>query len=88
MYPTEGQHTFKQVTMDDAHPGYYLREQRHQTTIIPAHNNHVLEMDHFARVIRGAEKPRCPGEDAKKTLEALIAIIESTESRRTITLQC
>jgi len=85
-YPTEGFHTFSEVTMDDAHPAYYKRERTYKTIVMPEHNNHVTEMQHFTRVIRGLEEPRCTGKDAKKSLQAMLAIIESAEKQKTIKL--
>lgn len=86
MYPTEGRHTFEVSTLNDASPAYYLREREIKTTIIPAHNNHLNEIEHFTKVIKGLETPRTTGEDAKKTLQALLAIVESAEKQKTIKL--
>ena len=86
MYPTEGRHTFEQTTMNDAHPAYYLRERDVLRKILPAQNNHIVEMNHFCRVIRGIEGPKTTGEEGKKTLQTLLAILESAEKQTTVRL--
>jgi predicted dehydrogenase len=40
-------------------------------------NPYEKQLKHFGRVIQGIEEPRCSGEDAKRTLEATLAIEES-----------
>jgi len=54
---------------------------------IPHQDNHLREMQHFCRVIDGAEEPRSTGEDAKRSLIALLSIVESAEKRQTISIR-
>ncbi len=35
------------------------------------------QLKHFIRVVQGKEKPRTSGEDARRTLEATLAVLES-----------
>lgn len=86
MYPTEGRHSFEEATMDETHPHYYLRTKQTKSLVLPASDNHCTEMNHFGNVIRGLESPRTTGEDAKKSLEVLIAVIESAEKEQTVKL--
>lgn len=50
-------------------------------TRLPRQDNHLEEIRHFCRVVEGKEEPRSSGEDAKKSLVALLAIIESAHKR-------
>jgi predicted dehydrogenase len=49
---------------------------------------YVRELRHFARVIRGDEPSRVSGEDARRTLEATLAIRRSGETGQPIRLGC
>jgi predicted dehydrogenase len=40
---------------------------------------YVKEFRHFVRVVRGEEAPRITGEDARKTLEVVLAVQRSGE---------
>lgn len=45
------------------------------------------QLGHFCRVIRGEEIPRTSGEDAKKTLEVTMAVLESGETGQPIPIK-
>lgn len=45
------------------------------------------QLKHFCHVIRGEELPRTSGEDAKKTLEVTLAVLESGETGRPISTE-
>ena len=45
------------------------------------------QLKHFCHVIRGEETPRTSGEDAKKTLEVTLAVLESGETGRPIPIK-
>ena len=45
------------------------------------------QLKHFCHVIRGEEMPRTSGEDAKKTLEVILALLESGERGRPIPIE-
>lgn len=47
---------------------------------------YVKEFRHFARVVRGEEPPRISGEDARRTLEATLAIQRSGETGQPVRL--
>jgi len=38
---------------------------------------YIEQLKHFCNVVRGKEEPRTSGEDAHKTLEVTMAILES-----------
>ncbi len=86
MYPTEGRHSFEEATMNDIHPAYYLRELDVNKKVLPGQNNHAVEMNHFSKVIQGLEEPMTTGEEGKKTLQTLLAILESAEKQMTVKL--
>jgi predicted dehydrogenase len=44
------------------------------------------QLDHFARVIGGEEKPIIDAADATRTLRATLAVQEAARSGRTVTL--
>jgi predicted dehydrogenase len=50
------------------------------------HDPYVEQLKHFCRVVRGEEEPRTSGEDALRTLEITMAIWESGQSGRAITV--
>lgn len=49
-------------------------------------NPYICQLEHFCRVIRGQEEPINTGEDARKTQEALWAIVRSRETGRPVEL--
>jgi len=51
---------------------------------VPHYDTYVEQMRHFCRVIKGEEAPRTSGEDARRTLEIIMAIIESGQSNKPI----
>jgi len=44
------------------------------------------QMRHFRAVIEGAEEPVCPAEDAMRSLEATLAVVEAARSGKEVTL--
>jgi predicted dehydrogenase len=44
------------------------------------------QLKHFCRVAKGLESPRTTGEDARKTLEVVLAILESGETGKPVSL--
>lgn len=46
----------------------------------------ILQLKHFCNVVRGKEEPRTSGEDALKTLEVTMAILESGEKNMPVDL--
>jgi len=50
----------------------------------PFEDAYLLQCEHFARVIRGEEKPRINASDAEKTLRATLAVFEAAEQGQRI----
>ena len=44
------------------------------------------QLKHFCKVVKGLESPRTTGEDAKKTLEVVLAILESGEAGKPVSV--
>jgi predicted dehydrogenase len=47
---------------------------------------YIEQLKHFCNVIRGKEEPRTSGDDALKTLEVTMAILESGYMNRPVTI--
>jgi predicted dehydrogenase len=52
----------------------------------PKQDTYVEQMRHFCRVVKGEEEPRTSGEDARRTLEVIMAVAESGQINRPINL--
>jgi predicted dehydrogenase len=48
------------------------------------HDTYVEQMRHFCRVVKGEEEPRTSGEDARRTLEVIMAVVESGQTNRPV----
>ena len=55
-------------------------------TVVRGEDPYTREFRHFCGVILGKETPRTPGEDGRRTLEVILAVIRSAETGRPITL--
>ena len=53
---------------------------------VPLEDAYTAQLLHFCRVIKQEETPRITAKDATKTLAATLAVFESAEQQRTITL--
>ncbi|MEC8261286.1 MAG: Gfo/Idh/MocA family oxidoreductase, partial [SAR324 cluster bacterium] len=53
---------------------------------VPLEDAYIAQLLHFCRVIKQEETPRITAKDATKTLAATLAVFESAEQQRTITL--
>jgi predicted dehydrogenase len=50
----------------------------------PKHDTYVEQMRHFCRVVKGEEEPRTSGEDARRTLEVIMAVVESGQTHKPV----
>ncbi len=57
-----------------------------EETPVPLEDAYIAQCRHFCGVIRGEEMPRITAEDASKTLAVTLAVFDSAEQQRTITL--
>ncbi|MEW5720681.1 MAG: hypothetical protein AB1817_18795, partial [Chloroflexota bacterium] len=71
---------------DPAKEGWQYPTQMDRLGVKPAHPLR-LEMSHFCRVIEKKETPRTTARDARRTLEALLAIMQSNDTHLPITLR-
>lgn len=71
--------------IDEPDPGWSspLRATRLST---PSGNPYVAQVEHFANVIRGAERPRVTGEDGLRSLAVVDAVVEAAETGRVVTV--
>ncbi len=70
---------------DKAKSGWQYPVLTEEIQIRPA-DPYREQLSHFCRGIRGEEKPRTSGEDAKKTLEVVLAVLESGETGKPVSL--
>lgn len=70
---------------DPAKEGWQYPLQVNRLGVKPAHPLR-LEMSHFCRVIQKKESPRTTAVDARRTLKALLGIIQSNDTRMPVTL--
>ena len=54
---------------------------------VPRADVFTLQIAHFARVIRGQEKPRVSGREGQRTLAATLALFEAARSGRTVVME-
>ncbi len=71
---------------DPAKEGWQYPTQMDRLGVKPAHPLR-LEMSHFCRVIEKKETPRTTARDARRTLETLLAIMQSNDTHMPITLE-
>jgi predicted dehydrogenase len=64
---------------DPAKRGWYHPVTEQGVKVAREDDPYVKEFRHFARVIRGEESSRITGEDARKTLEVILAVQRSAE---------
>ena len=70
---------------DPAKEGWQYPTQMDRLSVKPAHPLR-LEMSHFCRVIRKEETPRTTARDARKTLEGVLAIMQSRDTGQAVEL--
>jgi predicted dehydrogenase len=71
---------------DPAKEGWQYPTQLDRLGVKPAHPLR-LEMSHFCRVIRKEETPRTTARDARKTLEGVLAIMQSRDTGQAVELK-
>ncbi|MDO5422649.1 MAG: Gfo/Idh/MocA family oxidoreductase [Eubacteriales bacterium] len=84
-YAQAGFHTYQECSLSEGFD-YRERERTLQTVQIPVQNNHGKEVEHFCAVILDGEEPRTSGEDGKKSMEAMNAIVESLDTGKPVYL--
>ncbi len=85
-YQTVAGHAVDEISLGDTGEQYHLRERKTNSVVHPVQDNHLAEMQHFIRVVKGLEEPVCTGEDGRRSLQALLAVIESAAKGKTISL--
>lgn len=85
-YAQSGYHTYEEGALGE---GFDYRERTRdiKTLQIPVQNNHGKEVEHFCRVILEGETPMTTGEDGKKSMELMNAILESLDTGKTVYLK-
>ncbi len=71
---------------DPSRQGWHHPITAQGVKIAPAEDPYVREIKHFCQVVAGKEAPRISGEDARRTLEATLAIQRSGECGEPIRL--
>jgi len=84
MYGIEGRHRFQKVEWEDIEKSHPERKKIVEGVEFPLVDTHCQEIEHFCKVIQGLEQPKTPGEDAKKTLTMLLAIIQSADTNKPV----
>lgn len=85
-YAQSGFYTYQEGELGE---GFDYRERIRdiRTEQIPVGNNHYAEVEHFCSVVRREAEPMTNGEDGKRSMLLMNAIIESLDTGKTVYLK-